>query len=143
LSAANQAVINFTTTAALTKFGANYATSANGPWLPLTTTTAIAGGVSGTMTVTAPSNFVSGTTYYFQVVALNAANVPGTPSASATIAMTIPSAVTGLTATQGAVGSKTINLAWVKASNNACNLNDLETSRYNKRCLCSNCSGCR
>jgi hypothetical protein len=119
LSAANQAVLKFTTTAALTKFGANYATSANGPWLPLTATTTIAGGVSGTMTVTAPSNFLSGTTYYFQVVALSAANVPGTPSASATIAMTIPSAVTGFTATQGAAGSNTINLAWVNASNNA------------------------
>jgi hypothetical protein len=122
LSAANQAVLKFTTTAALTKFGANYATSAAGPWLPLTATTTIAGGVTGTMTVTAPTNFVSGTTYYFQVVALNASNVAGTPSASATIAMTTPSAVTGLTATQGAAGSRAISLAWTKASNNAATL---------------------
>jgi titin len=122
LSAANQAVLKFTTTAALTKFGANYATSAAGPWLPLTATTTIAGGVTGTMTVTAPTNFVSGTTYYFQVVALNASNVAGTPSASATIAMTTPSAVTGLTATQGATGSRAISLAWTKASNNAATL---------------------
>ena len=118
LSAANQAVIKFTTTAALTKFGVNVGTSSTGPWTTLSSTTTIVGGVSGTSTVTAGTNFLSGNTYYFQVVPLNATNVQGTPSAPASIALTAaPLAVTGVTATQGV--AKTINLSWIKSSNNA------------------------
>ena len=118
LSAANQAVIKFTTTAALTKFGINVGTSSTGPWTTLSSTTTIVGGVSGTSTVTAGTNFSSGNTYYFQVVPLNATNVQGTPSASASIALNaVPLAATGVTATPGSVGR--VNLAWINASNNA------------------------
>ena len=124
LSAANQAVIKFTTTAALTKFGVNMATSSTGPWTSVPSATTIAGGLTGTSVVTAPANFAKGSTYYFQVVPLSAANVPGTPSAaSPPIALTsAPSAVTVLTATKGA--ARTINLSWGKAtgSNNTATL---------------------
>jgi hypothetical protein len=118
LSAANQAVIKFTTTAAVTKFAVNMATSSTGPWTLLTSTTTIAGGVSGTSTVTAPSNFANGNTYYFQVVPLSLTSIPGTPSAPASIAITAaPLAVTGVTVGGGGVGN--INISWLKTSNNA------------------------
>ena len=118
LSSVNQAVIKFTTTASLTRFGANIATSPTGPWTPLTATTSIVGGTAGTMTVTAGSNFAMQTTYYFQVVPLSLTNQAGTPSATVNVALTsAPLAAAGVTATRGA--ARTINLSWIKTSNNA------------------------
>ena len=118
LSSLNQAVLKFTTTTALTRFTANIATSPTGPWTPLTATTSIVGGTAGTMTVTAGSNFASGTTYYFQVVPLSASNQAGTPSATVNVALTsAPLAVSGVTAAKGV--ARTINLSWTKTSNNA------------------------
>ena len=59
---------------------------------------------------------VNGTTYYYQVTAVNANGHSGASAAVSARPVAPPAAPTGLTATPGAAGSKTITVSWTAAS---------------------------
>jgi len=92
-----------------TGFRVQRATSLNGNYNTITTTSANATSYSVT-------GLSSGTTYYFRVSAVNAAGNSNSTSASATTLVAPPAAPSTLSAT--AISSSQINLAWSDNSNN-------------------------
>ena len=115
LTSATSAVFNYTAPAGVTKFGVQQLIGT--VWTNLTSVNTLVG-TAGTSTVTTGLTLTSGGTYSFRIVSLNATNLVGSASATATISLAaVPTVATGLVAVGGTALSATINLSWASGNN--------------------------